>query len=135
MAAASIIMSVLLITPIGPTRPVEDPHHDQKVITRTIRAIEKEKAERKAETVAKGLVVEPVYSDGGSTLCDWSCIQCESGGDPYIFSSTGKYWGLYQFDYGTWVAHGGVPSQFGVAGPSVQHAVAAQVAYDAWPNC
>lgn len=46
------------------------------------------------------------------------------------------YWGWYQFDYQTWVAHGGVPSHYHQAGHEAeQNAVAARIAYDAWPNC
>lgn len=77
------------------------------------------------------VVSTPTYSAGG---CGASCIQCESGGNPQAVSPAG-YWGLYQFDYGTWVAHGGDPAAYGSAGASEQTAVASRVTYDAWPNC
>jgi Transglycosylase-like domain len=60
---------------------------------------------------------------------------CESRGNPQIVSPNGLYWGWYQFDYATWVAHGGAPSAYGNAPLYVQHQVAARVNYDAWPNC
>lgn len=60
---------------------------------------------------------------------------CESTGNPQIWDPSGTYWGWYQFDYGTWVAHGGAPSAFGNASLAVQHQVASRVKYDAWPNC
>jgi len=60
---------------------------------------------------------------------------CESGGNPQVVSPDGRYWGWYQFDYGTWVAHGGLPSEYGNAPLWRQHQVAARVNYDAWPNC
>ena len=60
---------------------------------------------------------------------------CESGGNPQIVSPNGTYWGKYQFDYQTWVAHGGSPGSYGSASEGAQDAVAARVTYDAWPNC
>lgn len=74
-------------------------------------------------------------SSSRSALCGPACIQCESGGDPGAVSPDGKYWGLYQFDYGTWVAHGGAGSEYGHAGAERQHQVASRIDYDAWPNC
>jgi hypothetical protein len=60
---------------------------------------------------------------------------CESGGDPQVVDASGTYWGWYQFDYQTWVAHGGAPGEYGNAPLWRQHQVAARVQYDAWPNC
>jgi len=60
---------------------------------------------------------------------------CESSGNSQVVSSNGMYWGKYQFDYGTWVAHGGSPGSYGNASEGVQDQVAARVQYDAWPNC
>lgn len=60
---------------------------------------------------------------------------CESGGNPQVVSANGLYWGWYQFDYATWVAHGGEPGEYGNAPLYRQHQVAARVQYDAWPNC
>jgi len=60
---------------------------------------------------------------------------CESSGNPQVVDSTGNYWGKYQFDRQTWVAHGGSPGSYGSAGVAEQDAVAARVTYDAWPNC
>ena len=69
-----------------------------------------------------------------SSICGSSCISCESGWNPMAWNGT-LYWGLYQFDLGTWVAHGGARSMYGKAGASEQHRVAANIQYDAWPNC
>lgn len=71
---------------------------------------------------------------GGGGLCGASCVQCESGGNPDAQNPAG-YWGLYQFDYGTWVANGGDPAAYGSASPAEQSRVAGNVTYDAWPNC
>jgi hypothetical protein len=60
---------------------------------------------------------------------------CESGGNSQVVSSNGRYWGKYQFDYNTWVAHGGSPGSYGNAGAGEQDRVASRVTYDAWPNC
>lgn len=78
-----------------------------------------------------------LYNGGGYGVarCGSSCVQCESGGNPSAVSPDGKYWGLYQFDYGTWVAHGGSPGSYGRAGSAEQTAVASRMDYDGWPNC
>ena len=60
---------------------------------------------------------------------------CESSGNPQVVDPSGTYWGKYQFDYGTWVAHGGSPGSYGSASEAEQDQVAARVTYDAWPNC
>lgn len=46
-------------------------------------------------------------------------IRAESGGNPQIWNASG-HWGLYQFSYSTWVAHGGDPSLFGKANGAYQ---------------
>ncbi|NAZ88334.1 transglycosylase family protein, partial [Kineococcus indalonis] len=51
---------------------------------------------------------------GGADSLNWGALAaCESGGDPGIVSSSGKYHGLYQFSVSTWRAVGGsgLPSQ------------------------
>jgi hypothetical protein len=60
---------------------------------------------------------------------------CESGGNPQAVDPSGTYWGKYQFDSGTWAAHGGDPGAYGNASEQEQDQVAARVRYDAWPNC
>jgi hypothetical protein len=70
----------------------------------------------------------------GAPLCGASCIFCESRGNPNAWNGH-SYWGLYQFDYGTWVAHGGKGSEWGTAPAWRQHQIARNVHYDAWPNC
>ena len=66
-----------------------------------------------------------------------STAQCESGGS-YTAVNPAGYYGAYQFDQGTWDAY--APSGYqGVnpasAPPAVQDQAAANVPYDAWPNC
>lgn len=60
---------------------------------------------------------------------------CESGGNPQVYDPSGTYWGKYQFDRSTWAANGGNPASYGSASEAEQDRVAAQVTYDAWPNC
>jgi hypothetical protein len=66
-----------------------------------------------------------------------STVQCESGGD-YSAVNPAGYYGAYQFDQSTWNAYAPAGYQ-GVnpasAPPAVQDAAAANVPYDAWPNC
>jgi hypothetical protein len=66
-----------------------------------------------------------------------STIQCESGGN-YSTDTGNGYYGAYQFDQSTWDAY--APSGYAgtnpaAAPPSVQDQAAANVPYDAWPNC
>ncbi len=61
-------------------------------------------------------------SYAGSNAMQQCIIRAESGGNPNIWNATG-HWGLYQFSYGTWVAHGGVPADFGHAGIAEQNQV------------
>lgn len=93
--------------------------------------------ERALHPVAVAVPVATAISSGYASLCGSSCVSCESGHDPNAWSPDHRYWGWYQFDYGTWKAHGGVPSHWGSASTSAgeQTAVASRVRYDAWPNC
>ena len=71
--------------------------------------------------------------------------RCESGGNPRIVSSSGKYHGLYQFDQRTWngVASRVAPEYIGIrpsaAPPEVQNAMArglhAERGRRPWPVC
>jgi hypothetical protein len=65
-----------------------------------------------------------------STTGDGSFQSCvisrESGGDPQVMNSSMHY-GLYQFDYGTWVSGGGDPADFGHASVAEQNRVFASV--------
>jgi Transglycosylase-like domain len=63
---------------------------------------------------------------------------CESGGNPAAVSANGTYRGKWQFDQQTWNAH--APAGWAGVDPaaapeSVQDQAAANVPYDAWPNC
>jgi hypothetical protein len=74
------------------------------------------------------------YSSGAVSS---STVQCESGGD-YTAVNPAGYYGAYQFDQSTWDAY--APSGYqGVnpaeAPPAVQDQAAANVPYDAWPEC
>ena len=76
----------------------------------------------------------PTTTSGGSSN---SMVNpaCESGGNPQVVDPSGTYWGKYQFDRSTWVAHGGSPGSYGSASEGEQDRVASRVTYDAWPNC
>jgi hypothetical protein len=73
----------------------------------------------------------------GGAAASSSTAQCESGGS-YTAVNPAGYYGAYQFDQQTWDAY--APSGYqGVnpasAPPAVQDETAANVPYDAWPNC
>lgn len=65
-------------------------------------------------------------SPGGTYRGTGAMQQCiitrESGGASQVMNSSGHY-GLYQFSYSTWVAHGGSPADFGHATIAEQNAV------------
>ena len=62
-------------------------------------------------------------------------VQCESGGD-YSINTGNGYYGGYQFDSQTWDAYGDPAyGEANEAPPAVQDQAAANVPYDAWPNC
>ena len=73
---------------------------------------------------------------GGLNWC--GLAKCESGLDPAAYNPAGPYYGLYQFDAGTWQSNGGsgLPSQASVAEQT-------RVAYNLyqargrapWPTC
>jgi Transglycosylase-like domain/LysM domain len=72
---------------------------------------------------------QPSYSGGdyGTIAPTGSAFeQCvitrESGGNSQVMNSTGHY-GLFQFDFGTWVSGGGAPGDFGHASVAEQQAV------------
>ena len=73
------------------------------------------------------------YSGSGSMQ---SCIiSRESGGNPNIWNASG-HWGLYQFSYDTWVAHGGSGGSFGNSSIAEQNQIyyntVAQDGYSDW---
>jgi hypothetical protein len=81
-----------------------------------------------------GVESDKTVANGGSSN---SMVNpnCESGGNPQVYDPSGTYWGKYQFDRQTWVAHGGSPGSYGSAPEWEQDQVASRVTYDAWPNC
>lgn len=111
-------------------------HHREVVAAEEAAAEEaaEEAAEQPEETVPEQPEETETVTTGGVALCDAACIQCESGGDPNAWNGT-SYWGLYQFDEQTWYAHGGPPGTWGNGSSSLQHQIAANVTYDAWPSC
>lgn len=148
-AAASVVIGVMSLT----TTPLADPVKEKQVTIAVQEDIRQEKIEERRrerretraalEAMREAIAAQEaaqeaaaqVYASSGAPLCDSSCIDCESGGDPTVFSSSGTYWGLYQFDHSTWVAHGGDSGSWGNASAAEQHAVASRVQYDAWPSC
>jgi hypothetical protein len=72
---------------------------------------------------------QPQQHYAGSTAMQQCIIRAESGGNPQIWNASG-HWGLYQFSYGTWTAHGGAAADFGRAGADEQTAVFWQTVRD-----
>ena len=89
-----------------------------------------------ASASAASTSTAPTATSSGGGVAS-STVQCESGGN-YSAVNPAGYYGAYQFDQQTWDAYapagykGVNPAQ---APPSVQDQAAANVPYDAWPNC
>lgn len=81
----------------------------------------------------------PAVGGGDAATLNWGALAaCESGGNPTIVSSNGKYHGLYQFSVGTWQSVGGagLPSQ----ASAEEQTARAQMLYNRsgagqWPHC
>jgi soluble lytic murein transglycosylase-like protein len=91
-----------------------------------------EKATRLASQPAFGLA-------GGVSQSTLDAIAaCESGGDPTAVDSSGTYYGLYQFDTGTWASVGGTGSP-AAASPEEQSYRASllysRAGSSPWPVC
>jgi soluble lytic murein transglycosylase-like protein len=92
-----------------------------------------------AEKAAK-LATQPSYElAGGVSQSTLDAIAaCESGGDPTAVDSSGTYYGLYQFDLGTWASVGGAGSP-AEASPEEQSYRAsllyARAGSSPWPVC
>lgn len=65
-------------------------------------------------------------STAGDSSFQACVIARESGGDPQIMNSS-QHYGLYQFDYGTWISGGGNGADFGHASVAEQNRVFANV--------
>lgn len=93
--------------------------------------------QQRIDELEAALYGAPVESVATAAGCDLACQSCETGGtmNAQIVSPSGTYWGLYQFDYETWVNHGCDPDAYGSAGADEQHDCASHIDYDAWPNC
>jgi hypothetical protein len=79
---------------------------------------------------------ETTTATGGAASSS-ATAQCESGGDYGAVNPAG-YYGAYQFDQQTWDAYapeGYAGQNPATAPPAAQDAAAANVPYDAWPNC
>lgn len=83
---------------------------------------------------------EPSYElAGGVSQSTLDAIAaCESGGDPTVVDASGTYYGLYQFDLGTWASVGGTGSP-AAASPEEQSYRAsllyARAGSSPWPVC
>lgn len=91
---------------------------------------------KKAPRIAAG----PSYSlAGGVSQSTLDAIAaCESGDDPTAVDSSGTYYGLYQFDLGTWASVGGSGSP--AAASAEEQSYRASVLYSRagsspWPVC
>lgn len=76
--------------------------------------------------VHSSYVASSTVSTAGMGSFQSCVISRESGGRTQVMNSTGHY-GLYQFDYGTWVSGGGAGADFGHASAAEQDRVFASV--------
>jgi soluble lytic murein transglycosylase-like protein len=121
-----------------------------KPAVRLDRALAAHKAEQRSKKLgAEGkrlagkavkLAKQPSYDlAGGVSQSTLDAIaSCESGGDPTAVDSSGTYYGLYQFDTGTWASVGGSGSP-AAASPEEQSYRASllysRAGSSPWPVC
>lgn len=101
------------------------------------------------EVVTRGTKARPAVTSSGSSSSGssgstvsgdvWSALaQCESGGNPSIVSSNGKYHGLYQFTVSTWQSVGGsgLPSEASASEQTERAKILqARSGWGQWPAC
>ncbi len=72
------------------------------------------------------------------TVAAWlPTYYCERGAAGWATNTGNGYYGGLQFDYGTWLAHGGgaFAARADLATPAQQALVASRLTYDGWPSC
>jgi soluble lytic murein transglycosylase-like protein len=93
----------------------------------------------KAEEIAKKAKRPDFGLAGGVSQSTLDAIaSCESGGDPTAVDASGTYYGLYQFDMGTWASVGGHGSP--AAASPAEQSYRASLLYSRagsspWPVC
>jgi uncharacterized protein YabE (DUF348 family) len=117
----------------------------------TLDLLSKDGKVAKKETVGSRILKEPVtqvvrvgtkasqYARTGAENLNWAALaQCESGGNPRAVNPAGPYYGLYQFNAGTWHSVGGkgIPIDW----PGREQTYRAQLLYrergaSPWPVC
>jgi uncharacterized protein YabE (DUF348 family) len=117
----------------------------------TLDLVSKDGKVAKKETVASRVLKQPVtqvvrvgtkatqYARTGAENLNWAALaQCESGGNPRAVNPAGPYYGLYQFNVGTWHSVGGkgIPIDW----PAREQTYRAQLLYkqrgaSPWPVC
>ena len=85
-------------------------------------------------------VAAPAASSGAVVSGDvWAALaQCESGGNPKAVSSSGRYYGLYQFSLSTWQSVGGsgLPTDASADEQTARaQALQARSGWGQWPAC
>lgn len=73
-----------------------------------------------------------------ATVAAWlPTLRCEGGRHGWTANTGNGFYGGLQFDYGTWLAHGGgaFAPRADLATPAQQALVASRLKYDGWPNC
>lgn len=117
----------------------------------TLDLLSKDGKVAKKETVASRVLKAPVtqvvrvgtkatqYARTGAENLNWAALaECESGGNPRAVNPSGPYYGLYQFNVGTWHSVGGkgIPIDW----PGREQTYRAQLLYrergaSPWPVC
>jgi Transglycosylase-like domain len=92
----------------------------------------------KAKRIAKRAKPEFGLAPGVSQSTLDTIAACESGGNPSVVDSSGTYYGLYQFDTGTWASVGGSGSP--AAASPAEQSYRASLLYSRagsspWPVC
>jgi hypothetical protein len=120
-------------------RPSDRLEHALNIHASVTKAVSKMRAgTEKAKAIAKRSEPDFGLAGGVSQSTLDTIAACESGGNPAAVDSSGTYYGLYQFDMGTWASVGGSGSP-AAASPEEQSYRASllysRAGSSPWPVC
>jgi hypothetical protein len=132
-AAAEKPQITVLDRPSDQLEHALDVHQQVNAAVKTMRA-----GTAKATRIAKRSKPDFGLAPGVSQSTLDAIAACESGGDPTVVDASGTYYGLYQFDMGTWASVGGSGSP-AAASPEEQSYRASllysRAGSSPWPVC
>lgn len=142
--ARPLVQAAVVNYPQSPSTVVDDQLDIRRAKQAATRSMFRQPIKKKAPKPVVHKYVQPSVpreTTASGIPSVWAALaQCESGGNWSINTGNGYYGGV-QFDYGTWINHGGgqYASRADLASPLEQITIARRVLADqgpgAWPVC